>query len=624
MQIIGSHPAITGGDIRRLVSSLPISRPVGGEHAETVRLLAGGYSGSLVALVWPGAADPLVVKCGPQEQIIAEHSRRREYEGEDTWLHREGLDGISDPVEVSVGGKDVVWRVIAYRYIGARSFEELTHFSDFEGFVKTYLWSANRDVAASDDTLRACFRAISAKLGTSHTSTTALSQPLTRYLGAIRWDSGILAVLNTAKSFCPDLPNLNGFREWWDEQVSTVRLAPVHDDRKLHGDARFANVLVDSVHAEVEVIDFEHVKRGHVFEDFARFEMDLLFRTVPRVDDDSQELDRSEMIGVLDFLLRDGLFFETEDRDEPRHLKCFRLWRHSMSQVLPQIVQPGALMMYRWFLLRECLKRTRWLDTDITAVVYTICALRKHLSGDAGTAAWISTAPQTIASALHCQAVYAATPGSERRVNNRRNQAKKAAIAGPPKRISTIRLLAETGQSYLSPRGVLHDEVEDALANGSGLQIVICNPAVPEYFGLSESYGRSDDGAYQAHPDLLSKTQESIRGYSMLRQEYGNRIELRLSRFGLGATVLLTHDASFYEPYFRVPRALRQRHLFDSFELQFDAAGAHSRRLLEGTFDFYWHNSDEVDDITLRSAAYDDLKAAFLALWNRARNDRYG
>lgn len=625
MQIVGHHAHLSSGDIRRLIGCVAALSNSGSGDESVVRLLPGGYTGSLVALVWTGHLDPVVLKGGPSGQMVTEHENRTEYTGGDPWLAEHGLDGAFGPVEVEIGARSELWSAVVYPYVGGKTFAEIGNFGDFADLIETYLWSPNRDESPSESTLRECLRTVALNLAASTgVRASAAAQPLLKYLPSLRWDMGILAALNTARSFCPDLPELAGFREWWEESVTSIRVAPVHDDRLLHGDVRFANVLVDSVHSDVHFIDYGNGRRGHVFEDFARFEIDLLFRTTPRIDDD-RALDHTKLLEAAAHLLREEISLgQGTAAGNDRQIRCITQWRQVMYQALPQMALPGAMMMYRWFLLRECLKRTRWTagaalghdEPDAASLIYLICALRQRLSGAGETRTRISTAPQVLASALRCQAAFVPTRGSERVVNQQRNAAKKVALEDAAARISTVRLLAETGQSYLSPRGQFNGEILDVLAAGGGLQVAVCSPYMPEYLGLSMSYAEHDDGAaYAPDPSLLRKTEESLGGFALLREEFGPLIELRLCRFGVGATVLLTEQTAFYEPYFRTPRTKRQKLLFDSFELQFDASGLHSRSLIEETFTFHWRHSDPLDAAAARADRYDALRAAFLGLW---------
>jgi hypothetical protein len=624
LRIVGHHAHLSTGDIRRLIGSVPGLSVAGSTDDLVARLLPGGYTGSLVVLTWTSHLDPVVLKAGPREQITAEHSNRFGFTGGDPWLVQCGLDQVYGPVEVEIDGRSDVWSALVYRYIGGKSFAEIENYSDFEGLIRTYLWSTNRDKSPSEATLRECFRTIALHLADAKSVRESKAvQPLLKYVPAIRWDTGILAVINTARSFCPDLPELVGFREWWDEGIASIRVAPVHDDRLLHGDVRFANILVDSVHSEVHFIDFGNGRRGHVFEDFARFEIDLLFRTTPRIEGGG-DLDRSKLFEAVEYLLRDEVSVGEEARNESsRQVRCMRQWRQVMYQALPKMTLPGAMMMYRWFLLRECLKRTRWTaavslghdEPDSASLIYTICALRRRLSGVGEPTVRISTAPQVLAASLRCRAAFVPTRGSERAVNQQRNAAKKTALEEAAARISTVRLLAETGQSYLSPRGQFSGEIRDVLTAGGGVQIAICSPYVPEYFGLSRSYEEHDERPYKVNPDLLRKTDESMSGFDILREEFGSLVEVRLCRFGVGATILITDETLFYEPYFRTQRIKRQKLLFDTFELQFDPSALHSRSLMEDTFAFHWKNSDTIPEMRTRRSHHEVLRKAFLDLW---------
>ncbi|MFG1825096.1 hypothetical protein ACGFIJ_21640 [Microbispora bryophytorum] len=629
MRIIGRHPQVSPGDIRRLTGVLleQISKDAAGEPV--IRLLAGGYSGSLVALVWFARLDPLVMKAGPSEEIEAEHAHRMNFPGWEPALPAHGLHRVHGPIEIELDDTTAQWSVITYSYVGGRSFEEIEQYSDFEEFLQAYVWRENRDEAPSELTIRACLQTVAHILTEGRLEPNGpVSQPLAETLPRLDWDQGILAILNTAAAFCPDLPHLKGFRSWWESTTESIRVAPISDRRTLHGDARFANILIDSVHAQVHLIDFGNGRQGHVFEDLARFEIDLLFRTTP-AGEDNGNLDLGHLAHAIDYLLRDELAVGSFRMDDNRQVRCVKLWRQAIYQALPVMTRPGALMMYRWFLLAECLKRTRWVanatvrdvGVDPVSLIYTICALRQNLTGGESNSTWISTAPQAMAAALHCRAAYVPTRGSERAVNLKRNNAKKTALRESAAKASTVRLLAETGQSYLSPRGTFNSEVHDILAAGGSLQVVISNPALPEYYGMSESYEARAGNSYRIYGDLQRKCDDSIEGYRMLREQFDSLIELRLARFGLAATILLTESALFYEPYFRARRVRRQQVLFDSFELQFDTTGLHAKTLLEETFAFYWRNSDELESLTSRDRDLEALRRQFLGLWNRSRDD---
>ncbi|MQM28201.1 phosphotransferase family protein [Glycomyces albidus] len=615
MRITGSHESVANGDIRYVITQT-LQHKVELDDLN-VRLFDKGFSGAISALCAVNGLDQVVIKAGPTDEIEREHKNRLEYVGEDPWLREHDLHRVHGPIEIDFDSRKAQWSAIVYRYIGGRTFAELTHFGDFEKFLGDYLWDTDRDSTPADDTVSECFRETARILGKERNLIEqGQGRALSDFVPPVPWESGVAAVIDTAQSFVPDLQELRGFREWWEEWIEKVTVAPVADGRQLHGDARFANIIVDRVHSKVEVIDFANGRHGHVFEDFARFELDLLLQTVPNVAG-TDEIDLARLLQIVGYLLKDELSLGSEPVED-RSLKCLKLWRQAMAQSLPQILQPGALVMYRWFLLRECLRRTLWTNAHKPALIYTICALRQRLSGTAVLdSSLISTAPQILVSSLNCRAVYVPTRGSEPLVNEARNNAKKAALAIDRDRISTVRLMAETGHSFLNSRGEFRNEIRSLLEHGGSFRAVIYNPLLPEYLGLSASYNRVDDGRYVVSDVLSQKTLESIRGYRLLKTEFPDRIELRLARFGFDATVLLTSENLFYEPYFRTPRLERERYLFDSFEMEFGASGAHSGRLLDETFDFVWRNSDDVSILDTRKDALEAVSGAFAALWRR-------
>ncbi|GAA1683428.1 hypothetical protein GCM10009830_33310 [Glycomyces endophyticus] len=613
MRITGSHETVANGDVRYVITQVLQHRVALDDLS--VRLFDTNFSGAISALCAHSDLEQVVVKAGPTEDIEREHRNRIEYIGVDPWLREHGLHEVHGPIEIDFDSRKAQWSAIVYRYIGGRTYADLTHYGDFERFLAEYLWDLDRDAAPADDNVSECFRETARILGKERNlGDTGQARPLTDFVPPVPWESGVSAVISTAQSFCPELDELKGFREWWEEWIDKVTVAPVLDDRQLHGDARFANIIVDRVHSKVELIDFANGRHGHVFEDFARFELDLLFQSVPNVEG-TDEIDRARLLQIVSYLLKDELNLGSEPVED-RSLKCLKLWRQAMAQALSQILQPGALVMYRWFLLRECLRRTLWTNVDKPALIYTICALRQRLSGKSVLDfSLVSTAPQTLVSTLNCRAVYVPTRGSEALVNKARNDAKKAALAIDRDRISTVRLMAETGHSYLYARGEFRSEVRSLLEHGGSLRVVIYNPFLPEYLGLSASYDRVENAQYGLSEVLEQKTVESIRGYRLLKKDFPQHIQLRLARFGFDATVLLTSETLFYEPYFRTPRLERERYLFDSFELEFGASGAHSGRLLDETFDFVWRNSDDVSILDTNKNALKKVSRAFADLW---------
>jgi hypothetical protein len=288
--------------------------------------------------------------------------------------------------------------------------------------------------------------------------------------------------------------------------------------------------------------------------------------------------------------------------------------------------------MYRWFLLVECLRRLRWIadngpvaaGVDAPSLLNLIGALRRRLSGDQRQTGLVPLAtPSDGLRVLSCDAVFVPSHGRERSVNEKRNAAKARAVADAAKKTATVRVLAETGYSFLADRGILHSHVRDLLEAGGSLQVVVSNPSFVESFGISASYLEdSVDGIWHEDVELVDdlrfKFGASFEGLQHLKNRYGRLVEARIARFGIGSTMLITQDVAFFEPYFRSMRRRRQEVLFDTFEFEFLMNSPHIRTLIHETFDFHWRNSNAVEDMkTLEERWRAARKIVFRTWWER-------
>ena len=250
------------------------------------RELGGGYSGSFVALLWIDQLPTLILKAGPAHEILVESEARNRFESPSIEAIRAiGLAGCSDPVEVEVAGRDESWRAMVYTYIGGLSYEELTSFSDFQAIFEDFVASQHEDNRPSSQALRSWLNRLceqikhrESALDGGRVSHGVRAKPLTEFLPQLPWLDGLTAVLQSAAAYAPEPTDLLSFRAWWEAALSNEAIAAFPNKTLVHGDLRFANVLVNRTTADVELIDFGNVSVGHVFRDLARFECDLLFR----------------------------------------------------------------------------------------------------------------------------------------------------------------------------------------------------------------------------------------------------------------------------------------------------------------------------------------------------------
>jgi hypothetical protein len=585
--------------------------------------LGGGYSGSYVAIIWLDQLPTLIMKAGPAERILRETESRRRFESEALDDIRSlGLDDCSEPVEIEVDGHDDMWRAMAYAYVGSLSYEDLSSFSDFQAVFEDFVAPARQDRRPSTSALRDWLRRLCEQIKQRE-----LAKPLSEYLPRLPWNEGLAAVIESAAAFAPEESALWGFREWWEDAVSRESIAPFPDATLLHGDLRFANVLVNRTTATVELIDFGNSTEGHVFRDLARFECDLLFRVPPPlIETETLRLSSEDrQIHTLEraFDPQPGPMNDARDPDNPQ-LSALRILREAYETFWHLSSDEGRHKMYLWFLLAEIMKRLMWTgDTFKTpsvrrALLCAMTILKKAVGGEMGEAVGFSSVNE-ISRLLSCTALFVPTYGYEATVNRERNAAKIAALREAKSGRATVKLLAETGNSFLHFRGPFYPEIERLLELGK-LEVVIANPYFIESHGISVAYQDSsklDDVGL--HLWLKQKFAESFTGYQSLRSQVGPRIEARIARYGIGATLLMTNEEIFFEPYFRSDRSRRHRRLFETFEFRFSARNEHVRQLFNEHFAFYWANSDPIDEDSRLGDRYLPLLADIEAKWQEGK-----
>jgi hypothetical protein len=160
--------------------------------------------------------------------------------------------------------------------------------------------------------------------------------------------------------------------------------------------------------------------------------------------------------------------------------------------------------------------------------------------------------------------------------------------------------------------------VESLVASGS-LQAVLVNPDFAESHGISVAYkDPSNLDNSGVHPLLRQKFDESLAGYAALCLRSGDNTAVRVARYGIAATLLITDDEIFFEPYFRSDRRRRHQRMFETFELRFSAVNGHIRELLNEHFNFYWENSDPVEEFIAARDRYRSLMREVRSIWGQS------
>ena len=630
---------LTRKDIKALLAALLKKQhgnpeiPIQDLNGFYCREIGGSYSGSLVALLWLDQLPTLIFKAGPSQEILAEAEAGRHFESPALKSIRAlGLSDCSEQVEVEVDGRDESWRAMVYAYVGSLTYEDLPNFSDFQAIFEDFVAPQREESRPSSQALRSWLDRLcdqikhrESALDSAHSQLGVRAKPLSEFLPTLPWNSGLTAVLQSAAAYAPASTDLLSLRAWWEHTLSGESMAAFPSKTLVHGDLRFANVLVNRTTAEVELIDFGNAVEGHVFRDLARFECDLLLRiVVPPTQTSTLQLSSEDRrIRVLEYAFdpEAGQFRDSQDPDNPL-LAALAILREVYEKYWSVGSNRGRRRMYQWFLLAEVLKRLMWTGD----VFSTIEGRRSLLVSVELLKCGIEYRPveaqefgavSDVSRLLNCTGLYVPVRGYEATVNRQRNADKIRALRRAADRSSRVKLLAETGNSYLHFRGPFYPEVEQ-LADSGSLQVVLVNPDFTESQGISVAYkDPSNLDESGVHPLLRQKFEESLAGYAALRSRSHGNVEVRIARYGIGATLLIAEEVIFFEPYFRSDRRRRHQRMFDTFELRFDAANSHVHNLLDEHFAFYWANSDPIEGFLAARERYKAVVQQVRSMWGQ-------
>ena len=209
-------------------------------------------------------------------------------------------------------------------------------------------------------------------------------------------------------------------------------------------------------------------------------------------------------------------------------------------------------------------------------------------------------------------------PDENDKVNNARNDAKKEAIQTSHE----VMLIAETGYSYFGINvGRFFPQVSNLISSKGGrFRAVLMNPDFIEAHSVSKSYVEKVELdnleevdvekyiKYGFRPEISPKKTAVISGIKKLESlDKNNKIEIKYSRYGLPATILITDKVIFYEPYFRTDRGDRDQMLLDTFEFQFESPPDRVRKMFVDNFEFYFKNSDSIAEYHNRKKIYREV-----------------
>jgi len=150
-------------------------------------------------------------------------------------------------------------------------------------------------------------------------------------------------------------PSLDDLDDWLDNFFREQLSPSFADSRMVHGDPRFANIMVDRSDNKVVLIDFGDGSGGrHLFHDLARFEVDVILRTTPPLDNGHRIEEVTDRTALL-------LGTKAEPDSLPRWLRVAALWRRVRDDQVTEIGgRKGVFGLYGIFMLNELLRRVKW------------------------------------------------------------------------------------------------------------------------------------------------------------------------------------------------------------------------------------------------------------------------
>ena len=304
------------------------------------------------------AAQALVLKWDHLENVLAEataRNNRAEQAANVSWLRALGASHIAMHPHPATGD---LFGVIAYPYFGPMRSED-RRVGNFQEVIRKEFVAGGNAPSVIDD-----FEFLFATL---------LDK---RFQPFYPNNDGVIP----ASTLVQDLPDLAKFDEFlniargltktsraekaiealdaWADKVIGVHQPPAFPDSRLvHGDPRFANIMVNPIARTVELIDFGAGAPGrHVFHDLARFEVDVLLRTTPTSP-------RKKSTRTTEIQLRvAALLAENKGTAPPTspEVRIASVWRSVRDSRFGQLHNDEPRALYALFIANELLRRLKW------------------------------------------------------------------------------------------------------------------------------------------------------------------------------------------------------------------------------------------------------------------------
>lgn len=393
-----------------------------------------------------------------------------------------------------------------------------------------------------------------------------------------------------------NIQNFEIIFDQYDTVSSPKKLVPVH------GDLRSANILIDSETHSEYLIDFGKTGWGHILQDCVWLECDVAYRLIKDTISENQE--ESLLLGLP---LTEG------DVKVLKISKIIREIRKIAESLLPSIE-------FNWndyYLLRlaTSLYILSWDDPDFTQeakrrIEFFIEWVSQYLTKnkiEQKTFSKLTNIRESIQRAGITNIYYHGQ-------SEERNKRKSEVIQNEK---GELFLLANTGHSYLDRElNRFYESVVNRLKNKDKqigpMKIILLNPYSEEAMkiGLREHeffVGAEYTLEFHKNTRLFQRFQICIKEYEELKARYPDRINLRIAPYSIDATLLISGESAFMEPY--IIGNLQQRFEKGKFmnvpEIEYrkyENIGMY--KTLMDHFNFFWDRGITVDEFRAKERQF--------------------
>ena len=593
---------------RLLLAAAPNAKIVGAD----VRPLTGGLSTAVVAEVTAageGPPPPFVVRIDRDDRITDELDRYRK------WLDR-GARG-SPPRRTRLKFPDPTGSPISWNGYSVLAFDAAAG-----GNVRTFeeLCVAMLEATTPEDrdsALEICLAALQDLEGLLNrdfyrlVGTTVSKRPME--LPRLPWETFLPVASAVACMADRWLEFVSSIPEAWNAAVSG-QSAIQFEQGVCHGDLRCANILVtgNAGTPGLFVIDYGHTGPAHPLIDLPRLEADLLLRIALRRDDRRAIL--KQVVACRHELV------PQQWADSECHLLRLLFALREFAERVANAYCEGeqASRVYQLFLLGHVVRFARRDDPSLRRLehrhdyVWLALALAQRLLGEAARRKPVQLLPfpfsaRTAADMSQC-GVSDVFWGPERR-----NQEKLDLLRTHP---GPVRLLAHTGKSYLQEGAIFAKTLRERLERAGPedrVQIVLLNPYSVEgsKLGIAEARGdlqgpEVDLDYHERNTELFRRFNACAESFRRLRDTHKN-IELRITHYSPDATILLSGNVAFVEPYLVGRVTMRY---FDDVRMNapelLASSGSDLYRVADSQFEYFWKRSIELREFEERRQEFKD------------------